>query len=415
MKRLFLSILTLIISLAAAYQVLSTWGGVHSYRANPSKEGFIKAIRLNSSNPTPFYRLGLFYQRDIRNVDLEESVSYIREAIERNPLQQDYWLSLARTFQEAGESNAAENALRNAILVSPADYDGRWMAGNLFLQQGALEKALPHFTYILANYPSQSGLVYDVLIKAVNDMDFILEKIVPRNPSSINQYIAYLYEIGDKKSLKKTWERKASYGFKSNRQETLRYIDFLISQGELNEAFHVWNDRLREEGLSIQYDGNLISNGGFEKEKILGGGFDWKIGTVSGAKISFDHSIVFERKSSLKIVFSGKENVDFSHVYQFVSLKPNTEYALRAHMKTEAVTTKSGLKIEISGIGPGFYGASETLIGDNEWKELIVSFRTPAKSQGGLVRVRREKTDKFDRLISGTVWIDNVRLTEKSH
>jgi hypothetical protein len=89
---------------------------------------------------------------------------------------------------------------------------------------------------------------------------------------------------------------------------------------------------------------------------------------------------------------------------------------LRAHLRTEAVTTKSGLKIEISGIGPGFYVASEPLIGDNEWKEMTVAFRTPAKSQGGLVRVRRGKTDKFDRLISGTVWIDNIRLIEnKSH
>jgi hypothetical protein len=255
-----------------------------------------------------------------------------------------------------------------------------------------------------------------MLIKAINDMDFILERVVPRDPSSINQYISYLYGIGDKKSVKKAWEKKASYGFKGNREEALRYIEFLISKGELSEAFDAWNIRLREEGLSIPSDGNLITNGGFEKEKILGGGFDWKIGTVSGVRVSFDHSILFEGKSSLRIVFDGKENVDFHHVYQFVPLKPGTEYMLRAHLRTEAVTTKSGLKIEISGIAPGFYVASEPLIGDNEWKEMTVAFRTPAKSQGGLVRVRRGKTDKFDRLISGTVWIDNIRLIEnKSH
>ncbi len=81
-------------------------------------------------------------------------------------------------------------------------------------------------------------------------------------------------------------------------------------------------------------------------------------------------------------------------------------------MKTKGVTTKSGVKIEISGIGEAFYGASESLTGDNEWKELTVTFRTAARSQGGQVRVRREKTDKFDRLISGEVWVDNVQLSE---
>jgi hypothetical protein len=117
----------------------------------------------------------------------------------------------------------------------------------------------------------------------------------------------------------------------------------------------------------------------------------------------------------LKITFDGKENVDFYHVSQLVSLKPNTDYLLRAYMKTKAVTTKSGIKIEVYGMGPTFYGASESLIGDNDWKELSVAFRTPAQSHAGVVRMRREKTNKFDRLISGTVWLDEVQLTEVRH
>jgi len=81
-------------------------------------------------------------------------------------------------------------------------------------------------------------------------------------------------------------------------------------------------------------------------------------------------------------------------------------------MKSQGVTTKSGVKIEVVGVGAAFYKASEPLTGDNDWKELMVAFRTPPQSQGGLVRIRREKTDKFDRFISGTVWLDHVRLTE---
>jgi hypothetical protein len=122
-----------------------------------------------------------------------------------------------------------------------------------------------------------------------------------------------------------------------------------------------------------------------------------------------------EGRRSLKIIFDGKENVDFGHVYQFLSLKPMTEYELKVNMKTKGITTKSGLKIEISGVGPAFTKASEPLTGDNEWKESVILFRTPAQSQGGLVKIRRERTDKLDRFISGTVWVDNFRLTEKDH
>jgi len=229
----------------------------------------------------------------------------------------------------------------------------------------------------------------------------------------MNQYLAYLYETGDKESAKKAWEKKTSYGMKSDRGETIRHIEFLIAQGDLREAFLVWSTRLLEEGLPIATDGNLITNGGFETKEVLGGGFDWRIANVPGAEVSFDNSAAFEGKSSLKIIFNGKENVNFRHVYQFVALKPATEYMLRAHMKTKSVTTKSGPKMEIIGVGQSFYGASESLIGDNDWRELTVLFRTPPQSQGGVVRVRREKTQKFDRYISGTVWLDNVSLKER--
>ncbi len=414
MKRIFFSVLAVIVSLAAGYSIISIWRGISLYQINLSKENLLRATRLAPSNPDPYYRLGLFYQWELRHIDLKESAYYFRKAIERNPLEQDYWLNLAKIYQRMGENTLSQRASENAISVFPTGYRGRWVIGNLHLQQGGLEKALPHFSYILAYYPNQSPMVYDVLRKALNDPDFVLERIVPKDPSSFKQYLSYLYETGDKDSARRTWARRSSFGYQPDRGETLRHIEFLMSKSEFNEAFHVWKARLREEGLPAPEDSNLITNGGFEKEKILGGGFDWKIEKVSGAEASFDPSVALEGKRSLKIVFNGKENVDFYHVYQFVPLKSNTEYVLKANMKTQAVTTKSGLKIEVSGVGPTFHGVSETLTGNNEWRELIVTFRTLTQSQGGLVRIRREKTDKFDRFISGTVWIDNVSLTEKS-
>ena len=415
MKRIFFPLLAVAVSLSAGYSILGLWRGIALNPIQPSQENLLKAIRLSPPNPEPYYRLGLFYQWDIRHMDLEESARYFRKAIERNPLEQEYWLQLAKILQRMGESMVSQRALENAIRVFPTGYRGRWMTANLFLQQGNLEMALPHFSYILAHYPNQSSLVYDVLEKAVADSDFVLERIVPKDPSSFKQYLSYLYGMGDREGARKAWAKRLSFGLQADRGETVRYIEFLISQGEFNEAFQVWRVRFQQEGLSPGSDSDLITNGDFGKDEILGGGFDWKIEKVSGTEISFDPSMAFEGKRSLRIVFTGNENVDFRHVYQFVPLKPDTEYVLSANMKTQAVTTKSGLKIEVLGAGQTFHATSETLTGDNEWRKLIIRFRTPAPVQGGLVRVRREKTDKFDRYIGGTVWIDNVSLTEKSH
>ena len=415
MKKLLLSILILILSFVAGYSVLSIWIGVSLYRENPSREDLQKTIRLTPSNPDPYYRLALFHEWNIQNIDLKQSLHFLKKAIEHNPLEQQYWIHLAKIFFRIGEKGASGKALEKAVSVFPTGYQGRWVSGNLLLQQGAVEKAIPHFSYILSHYPNQGYLVYEVLRKAFDDPDFVFEKIVPKDSTSTSQYLAYLYEIGDKESAQKVWQKKVLLGHQPRRGEAIRHIEFLIGRGDLSEAFVIWKARLGQEGLSLPAGGNLITSGGFEKDSVLGGGFDWKMSQVAGAEVSFDPSNAFEGGRSLKIAFNGKENVDFHHVSQYVALKPDAEYTLKAHMKCRAITTKSGLRIEILGIGPSYYKASESLVGDNDWREIEVVFRTPAQSRGALVRFRREKTDKFDRYISGTVWIDNVFLKERSH
>ena len=415
MKRILGTFLILGVCGVAGFYIISSWRGFYPYQPHFAPEGFLKAVQADSSNPDPFYRLGVFHQWEINSIDLKKSVQYLGEAIKRNPLEQEYWLSLAKVWQRMGEAEASGKALEKAIMVFPTGYQGRWTVGSLLLQQGEFGKALPHFSYILAHYPHESNLVYDVWGKIVKDPDYILENLTPQEAISLGHYLFYLYGAGDLERANKVWQRRASLGYRADRAETIRHVDFLISRGDLPGGYRIFLARLREEKLPAPSDKNLIINGGFERETVLGGGFDWKLGTIAGAEISVDQAESFEGQSSLKIFFNGKENVDFHHVSQYVALKPNQPYLLKAHIKTKTVTTKSGIKLEVTGIGPAFQGASESLIGDNDWKELNIFFRTPHQSQGGIVRLRREKTDKFDRFISGTVWIDNVRLMEKSH
>ncbi|NWF54681.1 MAG: carbohydrate binding domain-containing protein [Syntrophaceae bacterium] len=412
MRSLISPLLILFLAFLSGFYVLCLWRGTYPYGPVPSSERLLEASRSAPLNPDPHYRLGLFHLLDFDSIQPAKAAEFFCQAVERNPLEMEYWTGLAKIFQRMGEEEASEKALRNAILVFPTGYRARWTVGNLFLQQGQPAKAIPHFSHLLAHYPDQSDMVYDIWGKVTGDPEFILENLIPREPSAYTQFLSYLYRAGDKEAVKKVWERRASLGYKAKSPESIRHMDFLISHGELNEAYRIFEASLKEEGRPVPSRENLIVNGGFEMDRVLGGGFDWKIEAVRGAEVAFDRTFAREGERSLKIFFDGKENVDFSQVYQFVSLKPSRKYSLRAHLKTKALTTQNGVKLEIVGIGPAFYQASEPLIGDNDWKEVSLSFETPPQSQGGVVKVRRERTDKFDRFISGTVWIDNVRLVE---
>jgi len=125
MKRIFFPVLAVVVSWAAGYSILGLWRGIALSPIPPSKENLLEAIRLTPPNPEPYYRLGLFYQWDIRNIDLEESARYFRKAIERNPLEQEYWLQLAKVLQRMGERTFSQRALENAIRVFPSGYRGR--------------------------------------------------------------------------------------------------------------------------------------------------------------------------------------------------------------------------------------------------------------------------------------------------
>ena len=102
MKKLIVSFLILAVSVLSTYHILTLWRGFHLYTAHPSREGLLRAIRFIPSHPNLFYRLGLSYQWNMEGPDLRESSHYLERAIERNPLEQSYWLSLAKVLNKGG-------------------------------------------------------------------------------------------------------------------------------------------------------------------------------------------------------------------------------------------------------------------------------------------------------------------------
>jgi hypothetical protein len=394
------------------WQIVLLWQDSYPLGLDSVPDGFLKAARSGSMNPDPFYRLGSYYLWDIRGRNVDQAVRFSGEAVRRNPLNQEYWLALASALHRRGETEKAVGALAKALAVAPKTYRGHWTAGSILLQAGEPEKALAHYAYVLAHFPERSALVFDVLERFYGGPEPLLDRVIPKTAEAFSRYLSHLYERGNIEGVKKAWGKGPSFGFRPGRAETIRYVDFLISRGDFADAYRAYAAGLLAEGQKAPGGDNLLIDGGFEGGRGLGGGFDWKISAPPGAEVSFSPETRWEGKRALKISFSGKENVDFHHIFQFVAWKPNRTYLLQAKIKTQGLTTKSGICLEVQGVGKPLYAVSEVLTGDHDWRDLQVSFRTPAQSQGGVVRIRRAKTEKLDRFIAGEAWIDAVRLTE---
>ncbi|HKW32320.1 MAG TPA: hypothetical protein VJN92_04920 [Candidatus Acidoferrum sp.] len=81
-------------------------------------------------------------------------------------------------------------------------------------------------------------------------------------------------------------------------------------------------------------------------------------------------------------------------------------------MRTDAITTDSGLRFQIFEAYrfAKVLAATENAVGTSGWGGQRLEFKTPGDSRMLLMRVGRPTSDKFDKKIRGTVWVDKVRL-----
>jgi hypothetical protein len=114
------------------------------------------------------------------------------------------------------------------------------------------------------------------------------------------------------------------------------------------------------------------------------------------------------------VQFSGKQNVDYRNVLQYVKVSPGRRYRLQAFLKTENITTDSGPRLEVrDAYDPGALDKfSEALTGSTSgWTSVSMDFMTGPKTELVIVGLARLPSRKLDNLIAGKVWLDDVRLT----
>lgn len=170
-------------------------------------------------------------------------------------------------------------------------------------------------------------------------------------------------------------------------------------------------------GLKIDPN-NLIRNFSFEKRLSQD---DWvSLGNQPGFTTSIDDKVSFHGERSLKVDFSGGIDSQYYHTFQEVEVRPDTDYSFSYYIKTQALTSKSGAKVEIVDTKRGHQHlviASRPLLGTNDWTLIRLDFRTPSDTNLIKVRMRRTGSSYPDKIsargtISGTVWYDCFELVE---
>lgn len=381
----------------------------------------------------------------ILTVDEKKAEAFYIRSLELNPLLSSSWLGLTEMLVENaglrvgrfgdsqiagsggafgrsqnGEKQKALTTLRRLSELTPKSIAYLWEGSMLALRLGDESMAMKSLGIVAKVDPGRRKRVFDICWEIIGDPELILDNVI--SDEVLPSYLSYLISKDKLDETFPVWKRmkrerivsdvrepfdSAQDRPQSNDDIAFSYIEFLIRKNRGSDAFSIWS-----EVIGKSENDSLIWNGGFEHE-LLGRGFDWKTQKADGVSIDFDWEKRFQGTKSLRVEFDGKHNIDFYHVSQVITLEPDTDYLLTSYMATREITTRNGISWEVYCYPTGsMTKATEPLTETAGWKRVELSFHTPSDCKSILLRLRRYKSPKLDRYISGTAWIDDVKLSK---
>ncbi|UCD33315.1 MAG: hypothetical protein JSV38_05450 [Desulfobacterales bacterium] len=342
------------------------------------------------------YGLSAWFQNDPVT-----AARFFRQAVLQDVLYIDAWIWLSQTELLLGHEDNARGILTFMQPLTENIYRWKWRQTLLAYDLGIAEMVVRNINFLLShNKMTQDA--FQLLDTHVSKN--IAETIEALHKDNLRPLLEWLMSWGRVEDAEKVWNIMNTSVI-LEKDIFLKYIHFLINNKRVNRAAEIWRTQTGIEGLT---------NAGFEND-ITGRGFDWRYTPDNDDKwtIRRTTSISFAGEHSLKIVFEGKENISFAHLYQIARVDPLKTYRLTYSWRSRDISTDQGPFIDIYGYDcKGFYFKGPMIYGTNDWKEQDIEFTVPENCQSIVIRLRRQRSQRFDNKLAGTLWLDNFGLQE---
>jgi tetratricopeptide (TPR) repeat protein len=371
------------------------------------------AARLEPGNADSWRRLGLLEQWDFEHGDLRKAVEDYQRAAQANPRLDLNWLDLANAYETLGQLKQARQAYRMAEASHPSSSDVAWRYGSFLLRQNDPAGGTRKIRRALESDPKLAGNAVSECWNAGMTVEQILGQVLPPGRQYYLPALGYFVGEQEADAAQTVWNRMIGLKDSFTLEELLPFVNLMIRADRPRQARQAWQQALAASGWPQDSadDSSLVFNGGFEHD-LANGGFDWREAPMEGATYDFDTEVFHSGKRSLKVTFDGGGNYDFQHLAQFVAVEPEKSYRFTAWLRTQDISTDSGLQFEILDYQhpKELHVATDNLTGTNPWTLAQVEFTTPADTHWLKITLRRHPTWKFDNKLRGSVWVDDVSL-----
>ena len=381
--------------------VLSLWLLVHNWQHRTVfyKNYAFEARELDTFRHFPRALYALGYNAWFNN-DAADAARFFRQAVREKIFYMDAWLKLAQVEIVLGRPDQARSILKYSDALTRNVFRWKWDQILLANELG-MEEIVFHNINFLVKHGKKLQDAFQVLDTLMGGNAVRSVKVL--DTENLTVFLEWLMRWGRVDDAEFVWDRIAETDLQ-NEDIRSKYVHFLVGKKQVIRAAEIY----RAGGGSV--DG--LTNPGFEDE-ISGRGFDWRYTANNKGKWTIRRTLFGASSGThcLKIMFEGKENISFGHLYQVLPVDPMTDYRMTYTWRSRDLTTDQGPFVDIYGYDcSGFYSKGPMMLGTHNWREQEIEFTVPEDCRALVVRLHRRSSRRFDSKIGGTLWLDDFKL-----
>ena len=246
------------------------------------------------------------------------------------------------------------------------------------------------------------------------DIHLLLDQVLPDTAEAYSQALAFLADAQDPAASLEVWRRLIAKDPHTEWKWAFALTDMLVDTGKIRGSrsslapSRRYEPRLRARLCRAIRSFTMADSRGTSPEADSAGG---KM-NVGGADFDFDTDEKHSGSRSARLMFDGTKNLAYQDLFQYVLVSPATHYRFQGFLRTDQISTESGMRFEI--LDPKDQQHLDVLTpnetGTLPWTLEQVDFTTGPQTHVILIRLARRPSERLDNKLRGTVWIDDVSL-----
>ena len=395
-----------------AFQASEVW--LANQRISSDNLDSIKrGAALMPGNGEAWDRVGRFEEYDFANSSPASAIEAFQHAIEDDPNSSYYWLDLGSAYDVAGDVAQARDAYDQARKAYPLSALVAWNYGNFLLRHQQYDPAFAEIQRSVRADPLLLPLAISRVWRSSENVNQLLDRALPADTNAYFQAIDFFQSIHNTDAGLAVWNRLVNLNQSFALARVFPLLDELIDDNRADDARRVWQQALSATGLANAEPANhsVVWDGNFSHE-FPKGGLGWRWDSLPGVSIDFDSAPPATGGRSVRLDFGGGTNLNLDKPAEFVPVNPNALYLFHAEMKSEGITTESGVRFSIT--DPHDSAAvnvnTENLTGSHSWTSVDADVKTGPNTHFVNLQVVRTPSRLFENKLAGSVWIANVSL-----